>query len=220
MADLRDEKLSVDVEKDAASKTESSGASAHDEEITSPPWLRALLSWGVEERGIVPVPDEQRTDRQFYKIFFVWFSMNFNILSFSTGTLGPIVFGLSLRDTCLVILFFNLLACGLPAYFNTWGPRTGMRQMVHSRYSFGYYGIMIPAILNLIGLCGFNILNSILGGQALASVSNDNMSWTVGIVIIALVALVISFMGYRVLNCPCRFRDHVLCDGLGFYYVF
>lgn len=200
MADLRDEKLSVDVEKDAASKTESSGASAHDEEITSPPWLRALLSWGVEERGIVPVPDEQRTDRQFYKIFFVWFSMNFNILSFSTGTLGPLVFGLSLRDTCLVILFFNLLACALPAYFNTWGPRTGMRQMVHSRYSFGYYGIMIPAILNLIGLCGFNILNSILGGQALASVSNDNMSWTVGIVIIAMIALVISFMGYRVLN--------------------
>ncbi|KAI6150039.1 permease for cytosine/purines, uracil, thiamine, allantoin-domain-containing protein [Pisolithus thermaeus] len=212
MADLRDEKLSVDVEKDAASKTESGAASAHSGENKSPPWLRALLRWGVEERGIVPVPYEQRTDRQFYKIFFVWFSMNFNILSFSTGTLGPIVFGLSLRDTCLVILFFNLLACALPAYFNTWGPRTGMRQMVHSRYSFGrhfptllidscrYYGIMIPTILNLIGLCGFNILNSILGGQALASVSNNNMSWTVGIVIIALVALVISFMGYRVLN--------------------
>lgn len=41
---------------------------------------------------------------------------------------------------------------------------------------FSYFGIIIPAILNLIGLCGFNILNGILGGQALASVSN-NMSW-------------------------------------------
>lgn len=199
MADLRDEKLS-DVEKDAASKAESDVASVHGEESRYHPWLKALLSWGVEERGIVPVPYDQRTDKQFYKIFFVWFSMNFNILSFSTGTLGPIVFGLSLRDSCLVILFFNLLACSLPAYFNTWGPRTGMRQMVHSRYSFGYYGLTIPALLNLIGLCGFNILNSILGGQALASVSNDNMSWTVGIVIIAIVALVISFMGYRVLT--------------------
>lgn len=39
-----------------------------------------------------------------------------------------------------------------------------------------YFGIIIPAILNLIGLCGFNILNGILGGQALASVST-NMSW-------------------------------------------
>lgn len=67
-----------------------------------------------------------------------------------------------------------------------------MRQMIQSRYSFGYvclfsifvtvrlsssyFGIIIPAILNLIGLCGFNILNGILGGQALASVSS-NMSW-------------------------------------------
>ncbi|KAI6045332.1 permease for cytosine/purines, uracil, thiamine, allantoin-domain-containing protein [Pisolithus marmoratus] len=201
MADLRDEKLSVyDLEQDAASRAESGAASVHGEERKSPRWLKTLLSWGVEERGTVPVPSGLRTDRQFYKIFFVWFSMNFNILSFSAGALGPVVFGLNLRDSCLVILFFNLIACALPAYFNTWGPRTGMRQMVLSRYSFGYYGLMIPTILNLIGLCGFNILNSILGGQALASVSNDRMSWTVGIVIIAVVALVVSFMGYKVLN--------------------
>ncbi|KAJ8587361.1 NCS cytosine-purine permease [Rhizopogon salebrosus TDB-379] len=158
-----------------------------------------FTSWGVEERGTVPVPELERTDTQFYKIFFVWFSMNFNILSFSAGTLGPIAFQLGLRDSCLVILFFNILACLLPAYLNTWGPRTGMRQMIQARYSFGYFGIIIPAILNLIGLCGFNILNGILGGQALASVSN-NMSWNVGIIIIYIIALLISFMGYRVLN--------------------
>ncbi|KAG6334992.1 hypothetical protein ID866_4093 [Astraeus odoratus] len=200
---LRDSQHSIDVEKDAASKTESSTQSVYGEESTglfAHPWLRCLLTWGVEERGIVPVPYEQRTDRQFYKVFFVWFSMNFNILSFSAGTIGPVVFGLGLRDSCLVILFFNLLACVLPAYFNTWGPRTGMRQMVASRYSFGYYGLIIPTILNLIGLCGFNILNCILGGQALSSVSNNSMSWTVGIVIIGIIALVISFMGYKVLN--------------------
>ncbi|KAG1733477.1 permease for cytosine/purines, uracil, thiamine, allantoin-domain-containing protein [Suillus lakei] len=165
----------------------------------SHPLAKSLLVWGVEERGTVPVPEEERMDTQYYKIFFVWFSMNFNILSFSSGTLGPIVFGLGLRDSCLVILFFNILACALPAYLNTWGPRTGMRQMIQSRYSFGYFGIIIPAILNLIGLCGFNILNGILGGQALASVSS-NMSWDVGIVIIFVIALLISFMGYRVLN--------------------
>ena len=32
--------------------------------------------------GILPVPPERRTDRQYSKIFFIWFSMNFNILSF------------------------------------------------------------------------------------------------------------------------------------------
>ncbi|KAH7911184.1 permease for cytosine/purines, uracil, thiamine, allantoin-domain-containing protein [Hygrophoropsis aurantiaca] len=190
-----------DVEKDSVSASHTgSNESDVSSKWRSQPWARALLSWGVEERGTVPVPYEQRTDTQFYKIFFVWFSMNFNILSFSTGVLGPIAFGLGIRDSCLVILFFNMLACALPAYLNTWGPKTGMRQMVLSRYTFGYYGIIIPAILNLIGLCGFNILNCILGGQALSSVTGGSMSWTVGIVIIAILAMLMSFMGIKVLN--------------------
>lgn len=37
---------------------------------------------------------------------------------------------------------------------------------------------MLCCLLNLIGMCGFSILNCILGGQALASVSNQDLSWT------------------------------------------
>ncbi|KNZ73582.1 Purine-cytosine permease FCY2 [Termitomyces sp. J132] len=164
-------------------------------------WARWLLTRGVESRGrILPVPPEERVDTQFWKIFFVWFSMNVNILSFSAGTLGPVVFGLGLREACLTILFFNLLCCIPPAYFTTWGPKLGMRQMVISRYSFGYYGVILPCILNLIGMTGFSVLNSILGGQALSSVTNGSLSWSVGIVIIVIIALLVSFCGYKVLN--------------------
>ncbi|KAI5891667.1 uncharacterized protein SCHCODRAFT_02629744 [Schizophyllum commune H4-8] len=163
-------------------------------------WARRLLALGVEERGVKPVPPEHRTDSGYDKIFFVWASMNTNILSFSAGTLGPVVYGLGLRDACLVILFFNLLCAAPPAYLTTWGPKTGMRQMVQARYSFGYFGVILPCILNLIGMCGFCILNSILGGQTLASVSSHNLSWTVGIVIITIVSLFISFCGYKVLT--------------------
>ena len=35
---------------------------------------------------------------------------------FSAGTLGPAVFGLGLRDSCLVILFFNLICAAMPSY--------------------------------------------------------------------------------------------------------
>jgi purine-cytosine permease-like protein len=35
---------------------------------------------------------------------------------FASGTLGPVAFGLGLRDSCLVILFFNLLCAVPPAY--------------------------------------------------------------------------------------------------------
>ncbi|KAF5363074.1 hypothetical protein D9758_012600 [Tetrapyrgos nigripes] len=139
---------------------------------------RRLLTWGIETRGILPVSPEERTDDQFFKIFFLWFSTNFNILSFSAGTLGPVAFGLSTRDSCLVILLFNMLCCIPPAYFSTWGPKLGLRQMVQACFSFGYYGVIIPCVLNLINMFGFCILNSILGGQTLASVTDGNLSWT------------------------------------------
>jgi len=50
--------------------------------------------------------------------------------------IGP-NFGLSLRDSFLIILFFILLTTTLPAYLSTLGPKIGMRQMVQARYSFG-----------------------------------------------------------------------------------
>lgn len=162
---------------------------------------KRLLGYGVETRGILPVPVEQRTDGQFSKIFFIWFSANFNILSFSSGTLGPLAFGLSARDSCLVILFFNLLCAIPPSYLATWGPKLGLRQMVQARYSFGYFGVIVPCVLNLITMIGFTTLNVILGGQTLASARSDgNLSWTVGIVIISLISLLFSFCGYKLLN--------------------
>ncbi|TFK28476.1 NCS cytosine-purine permease [Coprinopsis marcescibilis] len=162
-------------------------------------WTRRLLKLGVEDRGVQPVPVELRTDTQLFKIFFIWFSWNINILTFSAGTLGPVVFGLGLRDSCLTILFFTLLCCIPPAYLCTWGPKTGMRQMIISRYTFGYYGVIIPCIFNLISMLGFSILNAILGGQALASVTT-NLSWTVGIVVIGVISLLVAFCGYNVLS--------------------
>ncbi|VDC07411.1 unnamed protein product [Peniophora sp. CBMAI 1063] len=163
-------------------------------------YARRLLRWGVEERGIQPVPLELRTDTEFNKIFFILLSANTNILSLSTGLLGPLAFGLGLRDSCLVIFFFNaLFACG-PAYFATWGPKLGMRQMCASRYTFGYWGTAVPSVLSLMNGFGFSILNCVLGGQALSSVSGGSLSWTVGIVIIAIISLIISFSGMTFLT--------------------
>ncbi|KAF8610617.1 cytosine-purine permease [Ceratobasidium sp. AG-I] len=162
--------------------------------------LRRLRTWGVESRGIYPVPPEQRTDPQFSKSFFVWLSGNLNILSFSEGTLGTLVYELTFRQAAGVIVGFNLLSALPPAYFSTFGPKLGLRQMVQARYSFGWFGAIIPGILNLLGMMGYNILNAILAGQTLSVVSGGRLSWNVGIVIISLISLLISFFGYRVLN--------------------
>ncbi|KZV82414.1 NCS cytosine-purine permease [Exidia glandulosa HHB12029] len=176
---------------------------------------RRLLTLGVETRGILPVSVEDRSDPEFRKVFFLWLSANCNILSISAGTLGPLVFGLSFRDTALCILGFNIIGCALPAYFSTFGPKLGLRQMVHARYSFGFFGAILPAFLNLATMMGYLILSCILGGSTLssASVSFDptvgeragGISWDVGIVIVAIISLFVSFCGYRVLNVYERF---------------
>ncbi|KAI0711159.1 NCS cytosine-purine permease [Cerioporus squamosus] len=188
----------VDIEQDAASSHELSYATK--DWHYSHRWTRKLLELGLETRGITPVTQRERVDTHYYKIFFIWLSFNFNILSFSAGTLGPVIFGLGLRDSCLVILFFNLLCSALPSYLATWGPKLGLRQMCQARYSFGYFGVIIPAVLNLCSMMGFCILNCILGGQTLSSISDGHLSWSVGIVIIAVLSLLISFCGFRVLS--------------------
>ncbi|CAE6537049.1 unnamed protein product [Rhizoctonia solani] len=163
-----------------------------------------LSQYGVETRGVVPTPPEARNDTRFWNLLFLWISANFNILAFSTGSLGPAIFALGLKESLLVIFFINLLSAMLPAYFSTFGPRLGMRQMIVSRYSFGLYGSIIPSLLNLITFMGFLILNLILGGETLAAVSGyeaghgGGLSWDVGIAIV-------TFCGYKVLYTYERF---------------
>ena len=59
-------------------------------------------------------------------------------------------------------------------------------------YDFvSYYGACILSILNAFALQGFLTMNCVIGGQTLASVS-ENMSWNIGIIIIALIALMVT----------------------------
>lgn len=61
-------------------------------------------------------------------------------------------------------------------------------------------------VLNLVSLVGFCVIMAVLGGQCLAAVSADgSLSAAVGIVIIALLSLVISFCGFNVLHIYERF---------------
>lgn len=43
-------------------------------------WLSKAAAWGVELRGITPVPFEEKTDTRYINIFFLWFSMSANLL--------------------------------------------------------------------------------------------------------------------------------------------
>ncbi|KAG2358496.1 purine-cytosine permease [Suillus spraguei] len=158
-----------------------------------------LSQYGIETHGIVPVPAEERLDTRWYQLFFIWFSPCMNMAAFSTGTAGPAFYSLGVRDSIVIIVIVNLVSCLLPGFFAVFGPKLGLRAMVQARFSWGYFGAIIPAILNVFSLEGFLILNCIVGGQMLASLSS-HIDDTLGIIIIAIISLVITFCGYRVIH--------------------
>ncbi|ORY84106.1 NCS cytosine-purine permease [Leucosporidium creatinivorum] len=167
---------------------------------TSGLWSKVNSQLSVEGHGVAPLTEEERTDARFLQCFTLWIGMNGTISAFSTGTLGPLLYGLSFRDTALCIVFFNIFSCAMPAYFAVFGPRLGMRQMAIARYSYGLLGAILPAFLNLVTFIGFCAVNAIAAGQVLAAVNPGSISLNVGIVIIAVISMIISFCGYRILH--------------------
>ncbi|OBZ65621.1 Purine-cytosine permease fcyB [Grifola frondosa] len=150
-----------------------------------------LSQWGLEVNGIVPIPLEERTDPRLYQMFMVWFSANANILILSAGTVGPAFYGLGIKDSLLIILVVDIVTCAFPAFFAVFGPKLGTRAMVQSRFSWGYYGAIIPSVLNVLSMQGYLILNAIIGGQTLAGVST-HLNASLGIVIIGIISLAVS----------------------------
>ena len=65
------------------------------------------------------------------------------VSSFAIGALAIPVFDLGFVDALLTIFFINCLAITPVAFFSTFGPRFGLRQMVLSRYFFGFHGVKI-----------------------------------------------------------------------------
>jgi purine-cytosine permease-like protein len=74
-----------------------------------------------------------------------WLAANMVVSSFAIGALATPVFALGFVDSILTILFFNLLGILPVAFFSTFGPVFGLRQMVLSRFFFGFYGVKISA---------------------------------------------------------------------------
>ncbi|GBE79480.1 Purine-cytosine permease fcyB [Sparassis crispa] len=163
--------------------------------------VEKLDKYGVETQGIERIPPDQRDQTSVLAPFWMWLAANMTTSTFSLGTLGASLFYLGLRDAVLTILFFNLLTTLPVAYFSTWGPKLGLRQLTLSRYSFGFFTALIPIVLNCIACVGWSVVNSIVGAQTLRAVSTHHQIPTAAaIIVIAIGTIIVSFMGYRVVH--------------------
>jgi len=156
---------------------------------------------GVEARGIERVPPNERHHVAIRDNFTLWMSANCTVSTFALGTLGASVWRMDFKTAALTILFFNLITTLVPSYFATFGKALGVRALAFSRFTFGYYAVLIPTILNLIACIGWSVINTIAGGLVLrAATHTHRLPLTAAIIIIAVATLIVSFFGYKIVH--------------------
>ncbi|TVY21373.1 Purine-cytosine permease fcyB [Lachnellula arida] len=180
-----------------------------------------LANYGVELRGVQPVPEEERTDTRYLNLATWLGSSMLCLLPLTTGIVGTLDYGMSLRDSFLVIFFFQFLTAIPPCYMVTMSPRTGMRQMIQARYSFGYYLNIVPIILNMASIMGFTMISTVVGGQCLVAIRNNGLSVNAGIVIIGIITMLMTVTGYKIMHAILRYAwiptliAIIICVGAG-----
>ena len=130
---------------------------------------------------------------------FQWLSANMVVSTFAIGILAKNTFFLGFADAILTSLFFNLLGIIPVCFFSTFGPKFGLRQMVLSRFWYGWWTVKLVAIFNVCACIGWASVNLIVGSQMLVAINNDLAS-EVGIVIIAVCTFVITLFGYKIVH--------------------
>lgn len=159
-----------------------------------------LDSLGVETRGIERIPPYERSTnrtKQLISVIGLWLSACGGLSSMSSFYLGPLLFELGLRNTLISGLIGELLGCAIAAYCSLMGPRSGCRQMVGARFLFGWWFDKLVALVGIIGVMGWSIVNCVVGGQILTSVSDNKIPLWAGIVIIAGISLIVAIGGIK-----------------------
>ncbi|KIJ48835.1 hypothetical protein M422DRAFT_777770 [Sphaerobolus stellatus SS14] len=161
--------------------------------------LGFLLPSQVEAQGIEPIPEDERETFKSLDMFWVWISISTVISGLPIGILGPKAYNLSFLATMVTLITFQFLGALAVGFIAAMGARLGMRTMVITRYSYGYWGGVIISILAILSQLGWALVGAVLAGQILHGV-NSNIPSAVGILIISISSLIISFFGYNALN--------------------
>jgi NCS1 nucleoside transporter family len=151
----------------------------------------------IERRTIEHIPLDERHGRA-RDLFTVWFGSNIMLLTIITGALSTTVFGLPLWAGAVSVVLGNVIGAVVMALHAAQGPQMGVPQMLQTRAQFGSYGSLLVVVLVVFMYLGFFASNAVLGGQALAQVTG--LPTNVAIVIIGLISVVATIVGYRLIH--------------------
>jgi NCS1 family nucleobase:cation symporter-1 len=161
----------------------------------------------LEIKTIQQIALDQRHGRA-RDLFTVWFGSNVNLLAIVTGGLSVTVFGLPFAWAVLGLAIGNFVGAIFMALHSAQGPTLGVPQMVQTRGQFGSLGALLVVGIVIIMYVGFLASNTVLGGEALASLV-PGVSDTPGIIIVAVLGAVATIYGYDLIHAYSRVLSFV-----------
>jgi NCS1 nucleoside transporter family len=177
---------------------------AHSVSSTADPADLALF----ERRGIEPVPADSRFGTAFSQ-FRIWFGANAVVSALFVGALGPIVFGLSAWGSLTAIFVGTLVSALAVGFASTLGPRTGMVQILFSRFTFGYWIGRVIALFNSFYCYAWSAVNLVTGTAAvqlafvlmgISLLGTGRGSYITWVIVIAAVTTLVSVIGYNLVH--------------------
>ncbi|KAL7418644.1 hypothetical protein Q5752_007103 [Cryptotrichosporon argae] len=162
--------------------------------------LNKAFSSGVEARGIERVPEDERDGKHTIGLLVFWWSVNMAVSTVPIGLLAQAYYLLDFANAMACIVIFTAIGAACCAFIATLGPKTGLRTMVITRYSMGFIGGSIFAVLNILTQLGFSVTAVILGGQTLTNVSDGKLPLEAAVVIVGVMALILCFCGYGAMH--------------------
>lgn len=160
---------------------------------------KKLDSLGVETNGIDRISpyDRGTSRRQFLHVAGLWLSAAGGLSSMSSYFLGPLLFELSFRQSLVSGLVSMMIGCLVAAYCSIMGPQSGCRQMVTARFLFGWWFVKLVALAAIVGVMGWSVVNCVVGGEMLASISEDKIPLWVGIIIVTACSFLVATFGIK-----------------------
>jgi NCS1 nucleoside transporter family len=163
----------------------------------------------VEPGGVEIVPPSERHGRP-GQLLWTWSSPNLEFATIAVGILGPLAFGLTFWQSVAAIVLGTALGSATHGVLSTWGPPSGLCQMVLSRVGFGYRGNILPAGINaVIAGIGWFAVNSVSGALALHVLVSALPDWLCLLIVVA-AQLGIAFYGHNLVQAFERYAGPVL----------
>jgi nucleobase:cation symporter-1, NCS1 family len=170
----------------------------------------------VEIRSIDYVPLAERHGKPWH-LGPVWFQGNAQLATLAVGLLG-VSLGLNFIWAAIAIVLGVLVGTLFMAFHSAQGPKLGLPQMIQSRAQFGYYGALLPVVVAVLLFIGFNVFNTIIGGEATAYIVSASPSDGL-LVPVALLALAVTLFGYQVIHIGLRWATWLFVAAYTVFFV-